>query len=83
MMDLSASGSPSWPSAIIADERARKASILNAICDADARPSTSAKSNGFMCVSESGAKRMFTPSVLSMTFPYSPAGSKMMTSSSG
>ena len=83
MIDLSASGRPSEDSAIIALERARNASILNASWAASARPSTSERSKGLSAVSASGASRTFTPPKASMRFPYSPAGSKMMISSSG
>ena len=67
----------------MAEERARNASILKAIWAASALPSTSVRSKGFMDVSESGARRMFWPLQLPTRVEYSPAGSKMTTSSSG
>ena len=82
-MDLSASGKPSELSAIMAEESAKKASILNASCAASALPSTSDRSKGLSAVSASGARRTFTPPRASMRLPYSPAGSKMMISSVG
>lgn len=67
MMDLSASGSPSAPSAMVADDSARKASILKAICAEGDWWETSARSKGLRCVSESGAKRMDSPPLATTT----------------
>ena len=83
MMDLSASGSPWLPSAIVAEESARNASILKAICAAVDWCATSDRSKGFRCVPESGAKRIDSPPLPVTTGLYSPAGSRMMISSSG
>ena len=73
MMDLSASVSPSEPSAMVAEDSARKASILNAICAEGDWWATSARSKGFRCVPESGAKRIDSPPLASTTGEYSPA----------
>ena len=83
MMDLSASGNPWSPSAIVALDSARKASILKAIWAERDWCATSERSKGFRCVSASGAKRMHSPPLADTTGEYSPAGSRTMISSSG
>ena len=83
MIDLSASGRPWSPSAMVALESASIASILNASCAWFALSATSERSKGFMNVSVSGENLMHVPPAGSTTGAYSPAGSKTITSSSG
>jgi hypothetical protein len=82
MMDLSASGSPWLPSAIVAPESARNASILKARCAAGGCPATSARSKGLRQAPEPGPSFTETPPLGTTTLAYSPAGSKMTTWSS-
>ena len=65
---------------MVAEDSAKNASILKAICAEGDWCATSAKSNGLRWVSESGAKRMDSPPLATTTGEYSPAGSRMMIS---
>ena len=83
MIERSRSGRPSRPSAMSALESASTASVLYASLAASARSATSAVSRGLSTAEHPGASSTFAPPSAPTRLPYSPAGSKITTSSSG
>lgn len=84
MIERSRSGRPSRPSAMSALESASTASVLYASLAASARSTTSAAPRGGVSTAEHpGASSTFAPPSAPPRLPYSPAGSKITTSSSG